>query len=57
MVYEKVVAALTDNRLVKAIKQAYLIAQMSCLEGFHSVLNHFCPKMISFSFVELPINI
>ena len=53
VVYEKVVAALTDSRLVKTIMQASPIAQTSCLEGFHSVLNHFCPKMISFSYVGM----
>lgn len=53
VVYEKVVAALTDSRLVKSIMQASPIAQTSCLEGFHSVLNHFCPKMISFSYVGM----
>ena len=51
--YEKVVTALTDNKLVKAIQQASPIAQTSCLEGFDSVLNHFCPKMISFSFAGM----
>ena len=34
VVYEKVVAALTDSRLVKSIMQASPIAQTSCLEGF-----------------------
>ena len=51
--YEKLVTALTDKRFMKAIKQASPMAQTSCLEGFHSVLNHFCPKMISFSFVGM----
>ncbi|XP_067054566.1 uncharacterized protein [Acropora muricata] len=52
-VYEKLVTALTDKRFMKAINQASPMAQTSCLEGFHSVLNHFCPKMISFSFVGM----
>ena len=53
VVYQKVVAALTDSRLVKGIMQASTIAQTSCLEGFHSVLTHFRLKMISFSYVGM----
>ena len=41
VVYDKLCAALTNNALVKGIKQASPLAQTSCLEGFHSVLNHF----------------
>ena len=45
--YEKLCSALTNVNLIKAIKQASPFAQTSCLEGFHSVLNHFAPKMIA----------
>jgi hypothetical protein len=48
--HEKVCYQLTKTRLVNAIKQASPISQTSCLEGFHSVLNHFPPKMIHYSF-------
>lgn len=48
LVYEKVSAALTNSRLVKGIKQASPLDQTSCLEGFHSVLNQFSPKMIAY---------
>ncbi|KAK3755170.1 hypothetical protein QZH41_010695 [Actinostola sp. cb2023] len=53
VVYEKLTKALTNQNLVKAIKQASPIAQTSCLEGFHSVLNQFAPKMISYSFAGM----
>ena len=46
--YEKVSTALTNPRLVKGIKQASPLDQTSCLEGFHSVLNQFSPKMIAY---------
>ena len=49
-VYEKVHATLTNSRLISGIKQASPLSQTSCLKGFHSVLNHFCPKMIAYSF-------
>lgn len=49
-VYEKVCAALTNLSLISGIKQASPLSQTSCLEGFHSVSNHFCPKMIAYSF-------
>lgn len=51
--YEKLYSALTQNSLVKGIKQASPFAQTSCLEGFHSLLNHFAPKMIGYSYVGM----
>ena len=51
--YEKLCAALTQNSLVRGIKQASPFAQTSCLEGFHSLLNQFAPKMIGYSYVGL----
>jgi solute carrier family 8 (sodium/calcium exchanger) len=36
--------------LVKSIKKASPLAQTSSLEGFHSVLNHFAPKMLAYSY-------
>ncbi|KAK3726207.1 hypothetical protein QZH41_011188, partial [Actinostola sp. cb2023] len=50
VVYDKLRKALTKPNLQKAIKKASPIAQTSCLEGFHSVLNQFAPKMIHYSF-------
>ena len=52
-VYEKVYAALTKSSLIKGIKQASPEAQTSCLEGFHSVINQFAPKMIAYSYVGM----
>ena len=51
--YEKLCSVLNNIHLVKGIKQASPFAQTSCLEGFHSVLNHFAPKMIAFSYVGM----
>lgn len=51
--YEKLCSVLNNINLVKGIKQASPFAQTSCLEGFHSVLNHFAPKMIAFSYVGM----
>ena len=50
VVYHKMCSALKNKRLVKRIKQASPIEQTSCLEGFHSVLNQFSPKMIGYSY-------
>jgi hypothetical protein len=44
------VGALTKKSLMNGIKQASPIGQTSCLEGFHSVLNQFSPKMIGYSY-------
>jgi len=51
--FEKLCTALTNNSLVKGIKQASSFAQTSCLEGFHSLLNQFAPKMIGYSYVGM----
>ena len=51
--YEKLCSVLNNINLVKGIKQASPFAQTSCLEGFHSVLNHFAPKVIAFSYVGM----
>lgn len=48
--YDKLCKALKKTSLVNGIKKASPIAQTSCLEGFHSVVNQFAPKMIHYSF-------
>ena len=48
--YEKMCSALRNKRLKKGIMKASPIKQTSCLEGFHSVLNQFSPKMIGYSY-------
>lgn len=53
MAYEKLCSALTNASLVKGIKQASPFAKTSCLEGFHSMLNHFAPKMIAYSYTGM----
>ncbi len=47
--YEKLTKVLTNKRLMNGIEKASPFDQTSSLEGFHSVLNHFAPKMIAFS--------
>lgn len=49
--YNKLHKLLTSTRLVNDIKQLSPDAQTSCLEGFHSTLNHFHPKMVCFSWL------
>ncbi|XP_044167367.1 uncharacterized protein LOC114973707 isoform X2 [Acropora millepora] len=51
--YKKVCKALTKNSLMRGIKQASPLAQTSCLEGFHSLVNQFSPKMIAFSYAGM----
>lgn len=48
--YEKLFSTLTKKNLKKGIMKASHMAQTSCLEGFHSVLNHFAPKMVAFTY-------
>ena len=49
--YIKMHAALTKRSLVAGIKKASPLEQTSCLKGFHSVLNQFSPKMLSYSYL------
>ncbi|XP_068670428.1 uncharacterized protein [Montipora foliosa] len=51
--YEKLVEALTQNSLLKGIKQASPVAQTSYLEGYHSVVNQFAPKMLAYSYLGM----
>lgn len=53
LAYEKLYDTLTKESLNKAIKQASSNAQTSSLEGFHSVINHFAPKMYAFSYLGM----
>ena len=51
--YEKLCAALQKTTLTKAIKMASSVEQTSCLEGYHSVVNQFAPKMFAFSYLGM----
>ena len=51
--YKKLVSVLTNNSLIKGIKQALQFSQTSCLEGFHSLLNQFAPKMTAYSYIGM----
>jgi len=39
-----------STRLRNRVAKLSPLGQTSSLEGFHSVVNHFCPKMIHFSY-------
>lgn len=47
--YEKLVANHSKTSLLHGIKKASPIAQTNCLEGYHSVVNQFAPKMLAYS--------
>ena len=51
--YGKLVDALSNSRLTQAIKKASSNGQTSCLEGYHSVINQFAPKMLSYSYLGM----
>ncbi|XP_029210526.2 uncharacterized protein LOC114974462 [Acropora millepora] len=51
--YERLCKVLTTNSLRKGIQQASPIDQTDRLEGFHSVVNQFAPKLIAYSYVGM----
>lgn len=51
--YEKLCDALGKDNLCKAIKKVSSDNQTSCLEGYHSVVNQFAPKMYSYSYLGM----
>ena len=53
LAYNKLSGAMLKKAFVKGIKQASPLDQTSCLEGFHSVVNHFAPKMNAYSFTGI----
>lgn len=49
--YQKLREVLSKPSLLKDIRKLSPVAQTSSLEGFHSVLNHWHPKMVCFSWL------
>ncbi|XP_078321751.1 uncharacterized protein LOC111111789 isoform X2 [Crassostrea virginica] len=49
-VFEKLQDIINSRQLKKDIPKLSSVQQTSALEGFHSVINHFAPKMIGFSY-------
>ena len=52
-VYNKLCETLNNSFLLRGIKQASPVQQTSCLEGYHSTVNPFAPKMLAFSYLGL----
>jgi len=52
-IYIKLCEALNNSFLLRGIKQASPVQQTSCLEGYHSVVNQFAPKMLAFSYLGI----
>ena len=48
--FEKLQDIINSRQLKKDIPKMSSVQQTSALEGFHSVINHFAPKMIGFSY-------
>ena len=53
LVYEKLCEVLRKKRLVKATKKSSSSGQTSALEGYHSVINKFAQKMLTYSYLGM----
>lgn len=51
--YGKLVDALSTTNITTAIKKASSNGQTSYLEGYHSVINQFAPKMLAYSYLGM----
>ncbi|XP_065069757.1 uncharacterized protein LOC135694804 [Rhopilema esculentum] len=49
--YDKLLKILCNTTALKDVQSLSCDAQTSCLEGFHSTLNHWHPKMVHFSWL------
>eukprot|EP00112_Aurelia_sp_Birch-Aquarium-sp1_P022648 Seg6462.1 transcript_id=Seg6462.1/GoldUCD/mRNA.D3Y31 product="hypothetical protein" protein_id=Seg6462.1/GoldUCD/D3Y31 len=49
--YDKLAKIILDKQLLHDIEMLSADAQTSCLEGYHSTLNHWHPKMTHFSWL------
>ena len=46
---EKLDGVVTNTRLLQDMKKLSPLYQISSLEAYHSVVNHFAPKLLAFS--------
>ena len=53
MAYEKRGELFTNNSLCTAVKKSSPHDQTNCLEGYHSVINQFAPKMLAYSYLGI----
>jgi hypothetical protein len=51
-VAERLADIVISNQMNKDVPKLSPRPQTASLEGFHSVINHFAPKMTGFSFLE-----
>ena len=48
--HEAIIDMVTDKKRIKDVRQLSPHGQTSSLEAFHSVINHFAPKMLHFPY-------
>ena len=48
--HEAIIDIVTDKKRIKDVRQLSPHGQTSSLEAFHSVINHFAPKMLHFPY-------
>ena len=51
---EKLYYIICNNKLLEDVQKLSPQQQTSSLESYHSVVNHFAPKLLAFSYIGMP---
>lgn len=53
LAHERIAKVIKKKSIGKGVAKSSPHGQTSCLEGYHSVVNQFAPKMLSYSYLGM----